>query len=553
MVKQDSSLLNLPDEILLRILRFLATQDLCQVRLSQSHLNDLAQEYVFERFDLLYGKHAERLAVMLRHDQKRAQWIKRLLISPKFDEDQGLGRLPDQMVKMNNLLDLVLETPDCNNRPPADRIKWVKLQDQYEWIFRQSTIAVPETERLLPQLRTCTLHFVDEDIPLYPLTKYSCIFLHPNLKSLTLSCACTDTPDRLLKDFRQYQCSTSLEHLHLEECDFDPKSLEILLKFPKALKSLKLSEGIRYSDMSRRQSRLHGNLVPGRLSRALANTVSMSLEHLSLKLGYTADEGTHSWSRAGRSLDLTSLTNLKFLEVSLSTLATIKPYNTCNHTFENSLPASLEHIRVFNMPPSLQGGPPIPLKTCLLENKQGHGLPNLKQITQCYEYQAPRGNASTALFRADMYATYNRLIEDAMARVQTRNNKHYPMYKESNTRVVIECEVTPPGYIPPYLRNEESPELKVIWDSHQPTLEALIQEDQHQQAKERVVRNSVASEHTDNLLSQNDTINTGQAVIGVAHGNDEDDDNDDDDLVGMSPSAAELLHFFNLVQAADHI
>ena len=72
------------------------------------------------------------------------------------------------------------------------------------------------------------------------MTKYAMLFLHPNLRSLTMSCASTDFPDRLLTQFQDDETlvgSTKLEHLHLEECDIYSPTLAILLGFPRALKS----------------------------------------------------------------------------------------------------------------------------------------------------------------------------------------------------------------------------------------------------------------------------------------------------------------------------
>lgn len=254
----------------------------------------------------------------------------------------------------------------------------------------------------------------------------------------------------------------------------------------------------------------------------------------------------------GRRLDLTALAKLRFLELSLSTLTTIMPNNNCEHTFERSLPASIEHIRIFGIQPLLRGRPPIPIKTCLLTDKEGHGLPNLKQVTHCYEYQGLRGNPSAGFFRPEVYETLNRVIEATMKRVQTINNKYYPIYKDSNTRVVVECEITPYGYIPPYLRNEESPELKVIWDSSEPPLEALVEENKHRLTKEETDRAGNTSEATDELPPPLVSL---RDLLWGAHvpdaGSEDDEEEEDGDFLDLPLQAAQLLNLFNMGRATD--
>ncbi|KAK5075306.1 hypothetical protein LTR64_001511 [Lithohypha guttulata] len=465
---QDSGLLRLPDELLLYTLGFLDFDSLLRLRLTQSHLNDLAQEFVFQSFEVHHGRRAAQLAAMLRRDERRALWLRSLLISTRHDEDEGLHALPPYMESFTNLRDLVLETPDCNARPPAERIKWIELQNIYEDIFRRASVAVPATDRLLPNLETCTLHFVDNEVSLYPLSKYS------------------NMPQRILQRLRQYKRTTSLRHMHLEECDFDSESLQALLKLPKALESLKISEGVRYNNNgASRPSRVHGNLNPGLFSRALVNAASHSLEYLSLNLGYQHSRG-HSITSPGRSLDLRLLTKLKKIDVSMTTLGLIVPRPGCDHAIYRRLPDSIEHIRVFEVPLlKLRARPPTPLRPCLFTQKAVHGLPNLKEVTYCYEYQALRGNSSFGLFQRGGEDTLSRIIDASKKRVININNKNYPTYHESNMHVVIEVEITPPGYIPPYLHNEEHPTIETIWDSNEPTFEALVHLDNAQKARDK--------------------------------------------------------------------
>ncbi|KAK5093266.1 hypothetical protein LTR70_004982 [Exophiala xenobiotica] len=554
MVVQESKLLALPDEILVHIVSFLNLGEdtgspggLLETRLTCSNLKALADPFLYESYQILQGEKSERLAVLLARDERRATWLRSVLVSTKYDDDRGLEHFPSYLRAMRNLRRLILETPDCNSKSPDDRVKWVQLQKQYELIFQQSSVAVPLEDRLLPMLEECTLHFVDDTVSLYPLTKYSSIFLHPTLKSLTLSCACTDMAGKILKDHRHLKRSTALEHVHFEECDFDADSLEILLKFPKALKSLRLSEGVRYSDdFGSRHSRLHGNLNPGTLSHALTKSVGHSLETLSLSLGFQRSRG-QSINAPGRSLDLSGLVNLKRLEISMTTLGLLITRPKCDHQTYRRLPLSLETIRVFTIPMLiLRGKPPVPFQSCLFKDKTTHGLPNLKHLIYCYEYQAPRGRSSFGLIQHRGEDAVTRIINQSKDNVKDINDRNYHIYKRNGIRVTVENEVTPPGFIPPYLHNEEKPTRGIMWDTAEPTFNALCIEDRSNQAARAALFNRNATTN-----EMGDLFDDGGGVEGfvdaqnarrTAASDDEDEVNgvEEDEDEGSNPLA--LMH-----------
>lgn len=194
-VVQNSRLLALPDEILVALVEHLEYEDLLAVKAVSAHLRALVEPRIYRNYGIGNGKTAQRLAILLTANPKRASWLRSVLVSTRYEDDDGLWLFPEQLRQMRNLKHVVLETPDCNSKLPVDRIRWVMLQEEYESIFSMSTLAVPMEERVLDKLQTCVMHLVDDKTSLYPLTKYSSIFLHPTLKSLTLSCACTDFPE----------------------------------------------------------------------------------------------------------------------------------------------------------------------------------------------------------------------------------------------------------------------------------------------------------------------------------------------------------------------
>lgn len=239
------------------------------------------------------------------------------------------------------------------------------------------------------------LHFVDNNTELYSLSKYASIFLHPTLKSLTVSCMSTDVPQRLFQnlhniDVNDFKRSTALETLHLEECDIHPPSLELILGLPRALKSLKISEGIRYDGLFRAgSSRVHGNMKPHPFAEALVKTCKDSLESLSLSLGYFRSHH-HNINHSGQHLRLHELENLKHLEVNHRTLNLIRHRPGCDHNTWKRLPQSLETFKVFGVPlmqpPHNAQQPSIPLEPCIVRDKAHHGVPNLKTVIYSYEH-----------------------------------------------------------------------------------------------------------------------------------------------------------------------
>jgi hypothetical protein len=148
--------MSLPDEILILIISYLDTISLATIILVSKHFDDLAEPYLYARQNVHRGSHAVALSKAINERAERAHWINSLFVSTKFGDEKGLETLPKFLREMRNLKTLVLETPDCNNRAPVDRISWICLQDRYERIFEQASILAPSPKvRLLPSLEEC--------------------------------------------------------------------------------------------------------------------------------------------------------------------------------------------------------------------------------------------------------------------------------------------------------------------------------------------------------------------------------------------------------------
>jgi hypothetical protein len=305
------------------------------------------------------------------------------------------------------------------------------------------------------------------------MTKYAMLFLHPGLRSLTMSCASTDFPSRLLADFQDDQTlvrSTSLEHLHLEECDIYSPSLAILLSFPRALKSLVVSEGVRYDGMFTRNSRLHGNVSPDSFVDAVAANCSESLEHLSLSLGYSR-RSHQSLNHPGRHLNLTNFFAMKQLDLDVRTVDLVRIRAVCDHSTWKRFPPNLETLKVFGIP--LGERPPfqarrrvwMPFDTCIASEKARHGIRMLKNLVYQYEYyqedDEPRLSISDDGESVEQINQVS-LGQDLMLE---KCKELLPVFKAAAVRLEILMTILPNGFIPPYLFLENKPRTFKFWES----------------------------------------------------------------------------------------
>lgn len=190
----------------------------------------------------------------------------------------------------------------------------------------------------------------------------------------------------------QFKHSSALECLHFEECDLLPDTLAILLSFPKALKSLIISEGIRYKPRNGFHVRRHGNMVPEELIQAL-NVQSESLEHLSLSLGFALAR-SQSLDDPQYHLDLSALELLRNLELDRRALRLMAPRG---RNPIGRLPPNIESLKVFRLPliplrtipaSSMLGPDDLQMPLCeinLLKRIKSM-YPTLKTLTYVLEY-----------------------------------------------------------------------------------------------------------------------------------------------------------------------
>lgn len=478
MVASRLKLLDLPNEIISHVLSFADPKTLRSWSRVCRQVNFLAEQFLYNSILVDDGTRAHGLADSIANRPSRAIWTRSLVVSTRFGQDGGVTRIPPLLPLMRNLQHLRLETPDCNSKPPEDRVQWVAIQDRYERVFENSSIVVPlGRPRYLPHLKTCTLHFVDGRTELYELSRYAMLFLHPSLKELTISCASTDFLEELLPQFQNdpsLQHVTPLEYLHLEEFDVHAPTLDVLLTFPRALKALKFSEAIRYTTGSGWHLRKHGDVLPSLFVNALWKNCAHTLEWLSLAMGHW--RGVHqSMGLPDGHLDLTRFSRLRHVEFSLRTLDLIRTRPPCDHALHRRLPCTVESFKVFGIP---LGTPRpfrtfrvayFPLELCVVQKKAQHGLPNLTKLTYDYDYYKMDDTDSSSDDENDPDGVDPRSehfhLTLAKQTLLSAARNSMDVYRRGGVSLEIFLVALPRGFIPPYLNNEKAPRRSRFWDS----------------------------------------------------------------------------------------
>lgn len=462
---------DLPDEILSYVFQFITdARDLINSACVSWRFKNASEPHLYREVEVLEEHQAVRLSAAIKAKDLRAKWIHSFLLSPSFGHHIGLRELPSNIRQMRNLRSLRLETPDLNRQQSRARRPWIELQERYERIFEFSSILVSNpSDRELPFLTECTLHFIDSRTELYGLSHYSALFLHPNLRSLTISCASSDLPEELLPgipDDRFLQRQTSLTHLHLEECDLNAGTLAKILRYPRALKSLTISEGTRYTPLNNYAERRHGDLYPADLVLAL-NEQAGSLETLSLSLGYIrsrfATINTH-----GEHLDLGSFGALRTLELCHRTLHLVRTAPNCDHGLRRRLPPGLQKLTIFEIPMGLARMPMrthlqpayIPFHPCVFR-KSECGMPSLQELVLKYVLYGQDDDAGADAEDDVQPAQLLQAKELLKARART----FMVDMKKSGMSLRIDQVNLPIGFIPPYLVKETKPQEALLWDS----------------------------------------------------------------------------------------
>jgi hypothetical protein len=92
-------LLDLPQELLDEVFSYLELSDIsCSIRVCQSFLL-LAQKYLYRDITILRGGQAAALVEAFHQNPARVKWVRSLLVSTRFGDDDGLQALPPWIIE----------------------------------------------------------------------------------------------------------------------------------------------------------------------------------------------------------------------------------------------------------------------------------------------------------------------------------------------------------------------------------------------------------------------------------------------------------------------
>ncbi|XPS81065.1 hypothetical protein M3J09_013008 [Ascochyta lentis] len=255
----------LPNELTLAVVQQLANDNrtLCTLAQTCRGFQQLAEEHIYKTIKLRSVRDLQRIisAFVSRHDRVRAVHTLKILYRYNEHLDVSLERrkaFNECVAQMVNLREWHVESP-------YDNFKWEK--GGHEWVegdmerFRQAlekacVDGAKEKERFaqdrhltrslqrtvgLAQLESLTIHSHGAHADFWPLDGFHCLFRHPSLRYLHVSCVTFPETLELLESHKR---KTPLTTLIFDECNLEPKSLLHILGTPEKLKHLTLGENV---------------------------------------------------------------------------------------------------------------------------------------------------------------------------------------------------------------------------------------------------------------------------------------------------------------------
>lgn len=255
----------LPNELTLAVVQQLAhnKRTLCALARTCRGFQQLAEEHLYKTIRLRSVRDLQRIisAFVARHERVRAVQTLKILYRWNEHLDVSLDRrraFNECVAQMTNLREWHVESP-------YDNFKWEK--GGHEWVegdmerFRQAlekacVEGAREKARFaenrdlwkssrrtvgLAQLESLTIHSHGAHADFWDLAGFHCLFRHPSLRYLHVSCV---TFPETLEVLHAHKGTTPLTTLIFDECNLEPQSLGHLLSTPHKLKHLTLGENV---------------------------------------------------------------------------------------------------------------------------------------------------------------------------------------------------------------------------------------------------------------------------------------------------------------------
>src|SRR5690242_17343947 len=255
----------LPAELTLAVVQQLGRdkRTLCTLARTCRGFQPLAEELLYKTIRLRSVRDLQRIIVafVARPDRVRAVHTLKILYRWNEHLDVSLERrkaFNECVAQMVNLREWHIESPYDNFKWEQGGHEWVEgdmerfrqalekacvdgaqeharfAQDHHLWKSLRRTVG-------LAQLETLTIHSHGAHADFWDLDGFHCLFRHPSLRYLHVSCV---TFPKTLDVLEPHARTTPLTTLVFDECNLEPKSLQQLLGTPLKLKHLTLGENV---------------------------------------------------------------------------------------------------------------------------------------------------------------------------------------------------------------------------------------------------------------------------------------------------------------------
>lgn len=257
---------HLPNELTIIVLEQLSgdNKTLCNLARTSRDLRQLAEEQLYKTIALhsVEDLHAIIEAFSRRNERVRA--VQTLKILYRY-VSAHLQNSVETRRTFNGFVAQMVHLREWHVESPYDNFKWEK--GGHEWVekdmesFRealekacvegpQEEARIMNKQRLgnsldrtvgLALLQSLTIHSHGAHADFWTLDGFHCLFRHPSLRFLHVSCV---TFPQDLPELESHLRKTPLTTLEFDECELKPKSLLRILRTPERLKHLTLGENV---------------------------------------------------------------------------------------------------------------------------------------------------------------------------------------------------------------------------------------------------------------------------------------------------------------------
>lgn len=259
---------SLPIELVMLIVEHLANDDKTLANLARTcrSLQDLAEQQLYKTINLPTVRDFDRIirAFIGRPDRIRA--VHTLKLQYHYSPED-LSDTFDQRIIFNGYVADMVNLREWHIESPYDNCHWTDVEGPAQWVnndmndFRAALEHAckhgpAEAQRIyaerrlshatertvgLALLEKLTIHSHGEDSDFWNLVGFHCLFRHPALRYLHVSCVL------FLEDIpalRNHTAKTPLTTLIFDECEIKPETLKDILGLPAKLKHLTLGENV---------------------------------------------------------------------------------------------------------------------------------------------------------------------------------------------------------------------------------------------------------------------------------------------------------------------